>query len=94
VQGIVFHEELNAIGIIKKQNISILIDESTDVSISQTLALVAWFFDVKNCKTVERLLQAFEGRDGTSEGITLIGGRGAGGLEGWRAGGLERRVSK
>jgi hypothetical protein len=47
--GIAYHEMLALDNICRKQTFSIIIDESTDISVTQILAIVVRYFDVLYC---------------------------------------------
>lgn len=51
------------------QKVSILIDECTDTSVSQVLAVVVRYFDEKPQEVVDALLDTVEVADGTGEGL-------------------------
>ena len=53
----------------KKQACSILLDESTDASVTQTLALVVRYVDANSMQTVDRCLDIMDVVDGTSLGL-------------------------
>ncbi|GFN95610.1 hypothetical protein PoB_002211600 [Plakobranchus ocellatus] len=44
--GIAFHEKMNITDICRNQKFSIIIDESTDISVTQVLAIVCRYFDM------------------------------------------------
>lgn len=51
------------------QKVSILIDECTDISVSQVLAAVVRYFDEKTQEVVDALLDTVEVADGIGEGL-------------------------
>ena len=67
--GIAHHERQDIISICKSKKFSILIDESTDVSTSQMLAIVVRYLDVEKCAVVDSLLDLIEVDDGSGLGI-------------------------
>lgn len=70
IQEGIAHEERNEVAqICRKQKLSILIDECTDVSVSQVLAVVVRYFDVKTEEVVDALLDTVEVDDGSGEGL-------------------------
>lgn len=70
IQEGIAHEERNEVAqICRKQKFSILIDECTDVSVSQVLAVVVRYFDVKTEEVVDALLDTVEVDDGSGEGL-------------------------
>lgn len=55
--------------ICKKNKFSIIIDECTDVSVSQVLAVMVRHYDARQCKVTDALLDVVEVDDGTGEGL-------------------------
>lgn len=68
-QGIAHYERLTIVDICREQKFSIIIDESTDVSTAEVLAVVVRFLDEKRAKVVDTLLDLVEVGDGTSAGL-------------------------
>ncbi|GFN80995.1 proteinral transcription factor ii-i repeat domain-containing protein 2 [Plakobranchus ocellatus] len=67
--GIAFHEKLNITDICRKQKFSIIIDESTDISVTQVLAIVCRYFDMNQQNVVDALLDAITVENGTAQGL-------------------------
>ena len=69
VEGIGREESLDIIDVLKNQTFSILLDESTDVSVTQILALVVRYVNANTMQTVDRCFDIIEVLDGTSLGL-------------------------
>ena len=70
MQDCIAWEEKNEIAKICQENkFSLLIDESTDISVSQILAVVVRFFDTKKVKVTDALLDIIEVENGSAEGL-------------------------
>ncbi len=67
--GIAFHEKLALTDICKKQKFSIIIDESTDISVTQILAIVVRYFDVDKQDVVDGLLDTVSVENGTAQSL-------------------------
>jgi len=67
--GIAHFERLEVINICINQKFSIIVDESTDVSTNQMLAVVVRFCDTKTRKVVDSLLDLIVVEDGTGLGL-------------------------
>lgn len=67
--GIAYHEKEELKETLKKQNISIMVDESTDRSVTQILAVVVRYLDVSHGETVDRLLGVIEVDEATAPGL-------------------------
>ena len=67
-EGLAHYEEKAIFDICRKQPFSILIDESTDVSTSQVLAIVVRYFDFTKQDVCDALLDSIEVEDATAEG--------------------------
>ena len=67
--GIAWEERESIANICKESKFSLIIDECTDVSISQVLAVVVRFYDEKKCKVTDALLDVVEVNDGSAEGL-------------------------
>ncbi|XP_033122103.1 uncharacterized protein LOC117121110 [Anneissia japonica] len=65
--GIASHEVDSLAEICRTQKFSLLIDESTDVSVTQILAVVVRFFHKR--KVTDALLAAVEVEDGSAESL-------------------------
>lgn len=68
-EGIAFEERQEIAKICKENKFSIMIDESTDVSVSQVLAVMIRFFDKTKCKVTDALLDMIEVDDPSAEGL-------------------------
>ena len=68
-QGIAREEWLAVANICKKQQFSLIIDESTDVSVSQILAVVVRYFDENQRESTDALLDTIEVDDATGVGL-------------------------
>ena len=68
-QGIAREERLAVANICKKQQFSLIIDESTDVSVSQILAVVVRYFDENQRESTDALLDTIEVDDATGVGL-------------------------
>ena len=68
--GIAYHEIKYLSDLLRGKKFSILIDETTDVSVSQILAIVVRYHD--NGKVFDELLVVAEVDDGTAEGLHKI----------------------
>jgi len=68
-QGIAYHERLDITSICRNQKFSIIIDESTDISTKQMLAVVVRCLDAKTGKVVDSLLDLVEVEDASSLGL-------------------------
>lgn len=70
MQDGIAHYERNEISeILRKQKFSILIDESTDVSVTQILAIVVRFFDEHALQVKDALLDTVVVENGSSQGL-------------------------
>ena len=69
VEGIGREESLDIIDVLKNQTFSILLDETTDVSVTQMLALVVRYVNANTMQTVDRCFDIIEVLDGTSLGL-------------------------
>ena len=58
--GIAFHEKLAVTNICKESKFLIIIDESTDISVTQILAVVVRYFDSNKHDVVDALLDTIE----------------------------------
>ena len=65
--GIAFHEKLEVTNICKESKFSIMIDESTDISVTQLLAVVAQYFDSNKHDVVDALLDTIEVENRTAQ---------------------------
>ncbi|BFZ21019.1 hypothetical protein BsWGS_24058 [Bradybaena similaris] len=65
-------EEKNDIAKICQQNkFSVIIDESTDISVSQVLAVMVRYYDETTCQVVDALLDCIEVEDASGEGLYI-----------------------
>ena len=69
VEGIRREESLDIIDVLKNQTFKIVLDESTDVSATQILALLARYVNANTLQTVDRCFEIIEVLDGTSLGL-------------------------
>ena len=69
VEGIGREESLDIIDVLKNQTFSIPLDENTDVSVTQMLALVVRYVNANTMQTVDRCFDIIEVLDGTSLGL-------------------------
>ena len=68
-EGIAWEESQEIAKICKENKFSVMIDESTDVSVSQVLAVMIRFFDKAKCKVTDTLLDIVEVDDSSAEGL-------------------------
>lgn len=65
-------EEREEISKICRENVfSLLTDESTDISVSQILAVMVRYFDQKKCKVTDALLDIVEVDDASGKGLFI-----------------------
>ena len=69
MEGIGREKSLDIIDVLKNQTFSILLDESTDVSVTQMLALVVRYVNANTMQTVDRCFDIIKVLDGTSLGL-------------------------
>ena len=69
MEGIGREESLDIIDVRKNQTFSNLLDESTDVSVTQMLALVVRYVNANTMQTVDRCFDIIEVLDGTLLGL-------------------------
>ena len=67
--GIAFHEKLEVANMCRRNNFSIMIDESTDISVTQVLAVVVRYFDPNKHNVVDTLLDTVAVENGTAQGL-------------------------
>ena len=67
--GIAYSERQDVVDICRNQKFSIIVDESTDVSTNQMLAVVVRYCDAKTKRVVDSLLDLIEVEDGTGLGL-------------------------
>ena len=67
--GIAYHEKLEINEICRKQKFSVIIDESTDVSVTQVLAIVIRYFDLNTLDVVDALLDTVVVGNGSVAGL-------------------------
>ena len=65
--GIAFHEKLEVTNICKESKFSITIDESTDISVTQILAVVVRYFDSNKYDVADALLDTIEVENGRAQ---------------------------
>lgn len=68
-EGIAYEERQAVANICKNQKFSLIIDESTDISVSQVLAVVIRYFDERKQESVDVLLDTIEVDDATAAGL-------------------------
>ena len=68
-EGLAHHEEKSLIEICRSHKFSILIDESTDTSVTQVLAVVVRYFDEEKQDVTDALLDSIEVEDGSAQGL-------------------------
>lgn len=68
-EGIAYHEKMEISDICRKVKFSLIIDESTDISVSQVLAIVIRYFDIQRGDVVDNLLDTVSVENGTAEGL-------------------------
>ena len=67
--GVTFHEKLEVANICRRNKFSIIIDESTDISVTQVLAAVVRYFDPSRQNVIDTLLDTIAVEDGTAQGL-------------------------
>ena len=67
--GIAFDEKSAIADVCKTQKFSLIIDESTDISVTQILAVVVRYFDLSKEDVVDALLDSVVVVDGTAAGL-------------------------
>lgn len=67
--GIAFHEQMTMDDICRRQKFSIIIDESTDISVTQVLAIVVRYFDTNKQNVVDALLDTVTVEYGTAKAL-------------------------
>ena len=67
--GVAFHEKLEVANIHRRNKFSITIDESTDISVIQVLAVVVRYFDPSRQNVLDTLLDTITEEDGTAQGL-------------------------
>ena len=65
--GIAFHERLEVTNICKESKFFTIIDESTDISVTQILAVVVRYFDSNKHDVVDALLDTIKVENGTAQ---------------------------
>lgn len=68
-EGIAWEENLEIARVCRENKFSLLIDESTDISVTQILAVVVRFFDSEKCKITDALLDIVEVENGSAENL-------------------------
>ena len=68
-EGIALEESKKIAKICRENKFSLMIEESTDVSVSQVLAVMVRFFDKSKCKVTDALLDIVEVDDPSAEGL-------------------------
>ena len=67
--GIALHERQSQDEICRAPKFSIIVDESTDISVTQVLAIVVRYFDKNASDVVDRLLDTVVVEDGSASGL-------------------------
>jgi len=67
--GIAWNEKIHINDICKVQSFSLLVDESTDVSVEQVLAVVVRYYDNETLRVVDSLLDVIEVHEATGQGL-------------------------
>lgn len=67
--GTVWEESCHISKVCQESKISIVIDESTDISVSQIQAVKVRFYDSKKCKVTDALLDIIEIDEASAEGL-------------------------
>ena len=65
--GIAFHEKLEVTNICKESKFLTIIDESTDISVTQILAVVVLYFDSNKHDIIDALLDTIKVENGTAQ---------------------------
>ena len=69
VHGLADEEKQRVSTLLKGRKYSVMIDESTDISVSQVMALVIRVYEPNEMKTLDLLLDLVEPRGGTAQGL-------------------------
>ena len=69
--GIAHYEHKDLISILKEQKFSLVIDESTDISVTQVLAIVVRYFDFVKCDVIDAFLDSIIVEDGSAQGLYM-----------------------
>jgi hypothetical protein len=67
--GIAHNERQHIVSICRNQKFSVIIDDSTDVSVTQILAVVVRYFDFDKSQVVDSLFDLVEVEDSSSDGL-------------------------
>ena len=62
-----YHEKMEISNICRNNKFSMIIDKSTNISVSQALAVAVRYFDTQKCDVVDMLLDKVLGEKGTAE---------------------------
>lgn len=68
-ESIAWEERESVAAICRGSNFSLIIDESTDVSVSQVLVVMVRYYDEKNCRVTDALLDIVEVDDASASGL-------------------------
>ncbi|XP_047739955.1 uncharacterized protein LOC125178996 [Hyalella azteca] len=68
-EGIAYHEKWEIVDQCRNEKFSLIIDESTDISVSQVLAVVVRYFDVEKNDVCDSLLDSIVIEDGSASGL-------------------------
>ena len=67
--GIAYYEKKDLIETLKVNKFSIIIDESTDISVTQILAIVVRYFDEPSKNVCDALFDSLIVEDGSAQGL-------------------------
>ena len=67
--GIAYYEKIDLVNILQNTKFSLLIDESTDISVSQVLAIVVRFFDETAQDVRDAFFESVTVQDGSARGL-------------------------
>lgn len=68
-EGIAYYEKREIVDQCRNEKFSLIIDESTDISVSQVLAVVVRYFDVEKNDVCDSLLDSIVVEDGSASGL-------------------------
>ena len=67
--GIAFHERLSLTAVCQTHKFSIIIDESTDIPVTQILVVVVRYFDLRKQNVVDELLDTVTVESGIAQSL-------------------------
>ena len=70
--GLASEERQEIVEICRENKFSLMIDESTDISVTQILAVMVRFYDKKKCQVTDALLDIIEVEDASAEGLYKV----------------------